>query len=132
MEKADRNDVQDRADDMRITLGILIRKLREKMKWSQEKMAEEMGVATNTVSRMENGKYRMDTFLLASSVLGRDPTRTFQEESTDNKANGTFYYEELEGLETLDKNERDFILMQAKNSIAYFKSMKNEKGTGRH
>lgn len=113
MDTADRNDVQDKAKTYKIALGTMIRELREQKDWSQEKLAEVMGVAANTVSRMENGKYNMDTFLFAVIALGGNPTKVFSAE---------IKYEELNGLDTLEKSDRDFVLIQTKASISHFKT----------
>ena len=49
---------------MRLEMGQRIRILRKRQIWSQEELAERLGVSTITISRSENGTTRIDVQLL--------------------------------------------------------------------
>lgn len=57
-----------------IKLGNRIRDRRQEIKMSQEKVAEQAGISTNTVSRIEGGQSAMsiDIFIRIVQVLGVD------------------------------------------------------------
>ena len=49
---------------MRLEMGQRIRILRKRQIWSQEELAERLGVSTITISRIETGTTRIDVQLL--------------------------------------------------------------------
>ncbi len=58
--------------NLRIEFGKKVRKYRKLRGWSQEKLAEEVGVATKTISQWENGKSLLEhaNLLKLYEVLG--------------------------------------------------------------
>lgn len=56
-----------------------VRELRQRKRWSQEKLAEEAGVSKDAVSRIERGdrEPRIDTLEMIAEALGTNLSRLF-------------------------------------------------------
>lgn len=66
-------------------LGNRVRKCRNERHWSQEKLAEEVNVSLNTISRIEGGQTRMsiEVFMRLVQALGVDAELLIFGETSD-------------------------------------------------
>lgn len=96
-------------DDKR-KIGENLRKMREAKGLTQEKLAERMDVDTQTVYRMESGRYSMETFLAAVLALGINVQDVFpdnyQQKSNEECREEIAFRE----LKEIPKDKRNFIL----------------------
>lgn len=91
-------------------IGENLRKIREAKGLTQEKLAERMDVDTQTVYRMESGRYSMETFLAAVLALGINVQDVFpdnyQQKNNEERREEIAFRE----LKEIPKDKRNFIL----------------------
>ncbi|MBX3102056.1 MAG: helix-turn-helix transcriptional regulator, partial [Bacteroidetes bacterium] len=90
-------------------VGDKIREAREKKGYSQEQLAELLGLSQSTVNKMENGKIRPNPRRVVeiAEALEADPQELLQDEeghfvtiinNTENKASAQFLYSDRDDL----------------------------------
>lgn len=94
-----------------IELGNRIRNRRQEINLSQEKIAEKVGISTNTVSRIEGGQSAMsiETFIKMVHILGVDADELLGEIGLVNGEDGQCQ-EMLSRIRHLKKSEQTVVL----------------------
>jgi transcriptional regulator with XRE-family HTH domain len=66
--------------------GLIIRQLRKQKKWTQEELADKLGVTKQSISKYEDGKLpvSMDKITLLAELFSVDPSYFIREEATSN------------------------------------------------
>ena len=102
-------------------LGKQISIRRRACQWSQDQLAEQIGVATETISRFERGAVlpSLATLQKLAQILGARISDLLSESSSlpDDQAEVL-----LTWLRPLSKDERTFVLDQVKRSCDFLKS----------
>lgn len=105
-------------------LGKQISIRRRTCQWSQDQLAEQIGVATETISRFERGAVlpSLATLQKLAQILGVRISDLLSESSSlpDDQVEVL-----LAWLRPLGKNERAFVLDQAKLSCDFLKAKQN-------
>lgn len=116
-----------------------IRKLREEKRWSQEEMANRVGMSKNGYAKMERGESRpsLDRLEKITQVLGIEMTELFNEDKksvvliNENSQNSANYYSsdqqliaEIERLK-LELSYKDIIIAQKDEQISLLKQLAN-------
>lgn len=114
-----------------------IRKLREEKRWSQEEMANRVGMSKNGYAKMERGESRpsLDRLEKITQVLGIEMTELFNEDKksvvliNENSQNSANYYSsdqqliaEIERLK-LELSYKDIIIAQKDEQISLLKQL---------
>lgn len=117
----------------------IIRKLREEKRWSQEEMANRVGMSKNGYAKVERGESRpsLDRLEKITQVLGIEMTELFNEDKksivliNENSQNSANYYSsdqqliaEVERLK-LELSYKDIIIAQKDEQIALLKHLSN-------
>ena len=117
----------------------VIRKLREEKRWSQEEMANPVGMTKNGYAKMERGESRpsLDRLEKITQVLGIEMTELFNEDKksvvliNENSQNSANYYSsdqqltaEIERLK-LELSYKDIVIAQKDEQIALLKRLAN-------
>lgn len=117
----------------------IIRKLREEKRWSQEEMANRVGMSKNGYAKMERGESRpsLDRLEKITQVLGIEMTELFNEDKksvvliSENSQNSANYYSsdqqliaEVERLK-LELSYKDIIIAQKDEQIALLRQLAN-------
>ncbi|SPX85400.1 helix-turn-helix domain-containing protein [Moraxella ovis] len=117
----------------------VIRKLREEKRWSQEEMANRVGMSKNGYAKMERGESRpsLDRLEKITQVLGIEMTELFNEDKksvvliNENSQNSANYYSsdqqltaEIERLK-LELSYKDIVIAQKDEQIALLKRLAN-------
>jgi DNA-binding XRE family transcriptional regulator len=71
--------VHPRLAEDRAQFGRQVAALRQRLKWTQEKLAEASGLDRKTINRIENGRHSpsLDRMLVLAYALGTDPRELF-------------------------------------------------------
>lgn len=117
----------------------IIRKLREEKRWSQEEMANRVGMSKNGYAKVERGESRpsLDRLEKITQVLGIEMTELFNENKksvvliNENSQNSANYYSsdqqliaEVERLK-LELSYKDIIIAQKDEQIALLRQLAN-------
>lgn len=117
----------------------IIRKLREEKRWSQEEMANRVGMSKNGYAKVERGESRpsLERLEKITQVLGIEMTELFNENKksvvliSENSQNSANYYSsdqqliaEVERLK-LELSYKDIIIAQKDEQIALLRQLAN-------
>lgn len=114
--------VLDFIKDDKEKIGDNLRKIRERKKLTQEKLAQIMDVDPQTVYRIESGKYSAETFLAAIYALKVDfeevlPSRYKHLNEKKNKKDEVIYE-----IEQLPESKQKFVWDTASVAVDYIKA----------
>lgn len=114
--------VLDFIKDDKDKIGDNLRKIRERKKLTQEKLAQIMDVDPQTVYRMESGKYSAETFLAAIYALKVDfeevlPSRYKPISEKTSKKDEVIYE-----IEQLPESKQKFVWDTASAAVDYIKA----------
>jgi len=96
--------------NLKVKLGKRIKELRKKRGYSQEQLAEKLGIAQNTLSKIETGENFLtaDTLENLARVLNVTPNELFEFEHHNSQKNLT---DEIIGYVTQIKKDNDKLVI---------------------